>query len=87
VRKLRALAILIASIALTGIAATMLWSIEGKRKEYELFRFYLPWDDGSETVTHVKSWARAKDRSTRRPLPLAMKRFAGYSQPLAFIAS
>jgi hypothetical protein len=66
VRKLRALAILIASIALTGIAATMLWSMEGKRKEYELFRFYLPWDDGSDTVTHVQSWVSARDKAIER---------------------
>ena len=65
-RKLRAVVILIALIALTGIIAAVLWSIEEKRKEYELFRLYLPWDDGSETATHIKSWLSVYNRTIER---------------------
>lgn len=66
VRTPRAVVILAALIAISGIIATMLWSIEEKRKEYELFRFYLPWDDRSETATHVKSWMSVYNRTIER---------------------
>ena len=31
-----------------------------------LFRFYLPWDDGSETATHIKSWVSGYNGTIER---------------------
>ncbi|RLF17298.1 MAG: hypothetical protein DRJ66_01170 [Thermoprotei archaeon] len=57
-------------MVLTGTALIMiiliLSTVVMTPKEYELFPFYLPWDDAEDTATSVKSWVSNWNRTIER---------------------
>ena len=56
---------LLSSIALIMVILVLLTMLIAPR-EYELFQFYIPWDDSSSTATSVSSWTIKQSRTIGR---------------------